>query len=221
MNNNIIIYAAIIASIIISLVAWLCIKYNKNTFLENFFKIIGLISIVVAIVSYINNNERARREAATNIVLNVQDKIGLGTGLFCAQFFSDMSEGEVRKLILLEEMEIDNEHKSTLNACLSGQGGLLKESKNANHLTLTKTGTYYVLNQITHDLNLLETLALAYYSGIVDKDMIDNTFGSVMASKYIQGFIGKLRLHSNKSFLYLEKYIQSKDRSYPPEKQPL
>ena len=60
-------------------------------------KFFSLISIIIALFSYIDNNERARREAAINIIFNVQDKMELGTGLFCAMFLSDRSEGELKK----------------------------------------------------------------------------------------------------------------------------
>lgn len=73
-----------------------------------------------------------------------------------------------------------------------------------------------------HDLNLLDTLASAYYSGIVDKAMIENLFAKIVKAKPVESLIGKLNSIGLKNLTYLERYLgEAKRKNYPPEKLPL
>ena len=192
-------------------------------------KFICLIGIAVTFVMFIafknemyEDNDKARQEFSLNIVLNAEDKIG--TGLYCAYFLADMSVDELKQLFSFNELTIDNVNMDAVNRCLAGQktDDLLKSSQKEKHSTLTKAGSYYVFHQTMHDLNLLDTLASAYYSGTVDKTMIEHLFARMFKAKPVESLIGKLNSIGLKNFTYLESYLgEAKRRDYPPEKLPL
>jgi len=197
--------------------------YRKIDLGIKFFCLIGIAATFVMFLVFkdeiYEDNEKARKEFSLNIALNAEDKIG--AGLDCAYFLADMSEDELKQIFSFDELDIDNVHTDAVKRCLAEQkvGDLLKSSQKEKHSTLTKAGSYYVFHQTIHDLNLLDTLAFAYFSGIVDKDMIVKLFGSLFEAKPVEILIGKLNSIGLTNFMHLEAYLrEAKGKDYPAEK---
>jgi|GEM_PF-2750497 len=167
--------------------------------------------------------ERSKRENSLNIALdNAQDKSGIGEGLICVQFLADMSGDEISKIFSFDELNIDTTHLEKLNRCLAGQniGYLLKSSK--KHSTLTKPGSYYVFHKAMRYLDFTEILASAYYSGIVDRDIIKHYFEIVFRPRPVAIFIDKLSPVGQKTYKQLRKYLEETKEDAPPfDKKPL
>jgi hypothetical protein len=200
--------------------------YRKIDLGIKFFCLIGIAATFVMFLVFkdeiYEDNEKARKEFSLNIALNAEDKIG--TGLECAYFLADIPEDELKQIFSFDELDIDNVHIDAVKRCLAEQksGDLLKSSQKEKHSTLAKAGSYYVFHQTMHDLNLLDTLASAYYTGIVDKDMIVKLFGSLFEAKPVESLIGKLNSIGLTNFIHLEKYLrEAKGKDYPAGKLPL
>ena len=168
---------------------------------------------------YYEDYERSRREFAVNLTLSAVEKIG--SGRHCVAFAYNLTQDETNKIINHEIIQVRQDNIEHLNHCIAGReiSGFFDKTKNL----LNASGSYYVSEQITRDLNLFEVVFSAYYNGIADPDTIKNNFGGLITSKQVVSVIDRIRAipEYKDDFQYIKKFINGEQPPLPAEKKPL
>ena len=139
-----------------------------------------------------------------NLLLTAVEKLGRGNQ--CAHFLGDVSDYEKETIKKNKSIKISPKNNDLLNICLAG--AMNKENKLFDPSTnnLTSLGSSYIINQISHDMNMLNIIAAAYYSDSSNKEIIQEVISGLPISEGFRVLIDK----ENESYkgTYLYRYIQ-------------
>lgn len=156
--------------------------------------------------------EDTRAHTSIDLLLTAVDK--LGNGAHCAHFLVDISDEEVKDIFKQKSLKINPKDLDLLNSCLAGtttnENKLFDSSKNI----LTVHGSSYIVSQIEHDMNLLNIVAAAYYSGSSNKKIIKETIDNLMTLPAFKTIIDKSEQNYYSTYLY--RFI-AEDIDYVPK----